>query len=245
MEKPTSTPPGHPLHRVLLPTKRHYCLNELHRFSDASEEAYAAVVYLRTVYDTGPPIVSLLIAKTMVAAPKRQSISWLELFGAQLLAMLLTNVRSALSIDLDHTHAWSDSTFVLHLLDGTPNISRLLLPARTWKHILTSTNPANCASRGLLSNDLISHSLRWNSLPWLLTEPPPVSSSTIVLSNTHHIAVCNTATQTSHDWIEDRHHSFSSLCRITAWVLILIFSLRARKKGTECLLTSSLTTNEI
>ena len=103
----------------------------------------------------------------------------------------------------------------------------------------------NCASCGLLSNDLISHSLRWNSLPWLLTEPPPVSSSTIVLSNTHHIAVCNTATQTSHDWIEDRHHSFSSLCRITAWVLILISSLRARKKGTECLLNSSLTTNEI
>ena len=55
---------------------------------------------------------SLVIAKTMVAAPKRQSISWLELFGAQLLAMLLTNVRSALSIDLDHTHVWSDSTFV-------------------------------------------------------------------------------------------------------------------------------------
>ena len=93
----------------------------LHRFSDASEEAYAAVVYFRTVYDSGPPTVSLVAAWTKVAPLKGQFIPRFQFCGAQVLAKLLTNVRTALNIDLEHTHAWSDSTFILHWLDGSPN----------------------------------------------------------------------------------------------------------------------------
>ena len=56
---------------------RHGCSvvkTELHGFSDASEDAYAAVIYLRAVYDMGPPSLSLIIAKTKVAPLKKQSI---------------------------------------------------------------------------------------------------------------------------------------------------------------------------
>lgn len=64
--------------------------SELHSFSDASEDAYAAVVYLRTVYTTGSPTMSVVAAKTQVPPVKRQSIPRLELCGAYLLAKLIT-----------------------------------------------------------------------------------------------------------------------------------------------------------
>ena len=100
---------------------------------------------------------ALVTAKIKIALLKRLSIPRLELCGAQLLANLLTNVRKALSIDLNHVYAWSDSTIVLHWLDGSPKWFKTfvgnrvlaildLLPSRTWRHVPTETNPADCAS---------------------------------------------------------------------------------------------------
>ena len=43
---------------------------QLHGFSDASERAYSAVVYVRSTYDTQPPLVTLVSAKTKVAPPQ-------------------------------------------------------------------------------------------------------------------------------------------------------------------------------
>ena len=47
---------------------------QLHRFSDASEQAIAAVAYLRTVYEAGDLDVRLIASKTKVAPLKKQSI---------------------------------------------------------------------------------------------------------------------------------------------------------------------------
>ena len=47
---------------------------ELHGFSDAAEDAYAAVAYLRATYESGPPTMVLVAAKTKVAPLKRLSI---------------------------------------------------------------------------------------------------------------------------------------------------------------------------
>ena len=59
---------------------------QLHGFSDASEEAYAGVVYLRMMDSTGNVQVSLVTSKTKVAPIKRLTIPRLELCGAYLLA---------------------------------------------------------------------------------------------------------------------------------------------------------------
>ena len=66
---------------------------QLHGFSDASERAYGAVVYIRTSNRTGDANISLVISKTKVAPIKRLSIPRLELCGAQLLAQLMHHVR--------------------------------------------------------------------------------------------------------------------------------------------------------
>ena len=52
---------------------------QLHGFSDASELAYSAVVYVRSTYSNSMPLVKLVAAKTKVASLKKQTIPRLEL----------------------------------------------------------------------------------------------------------------------------------------------------------------------
>ena len=133
---------------------------ELHGFSDASEAAYAAVIYLRLTGKDNSIQTSLMIAKTKVAPIKRLTIPRLELCGAYLLAQLLHHVRRVLGIPLCQVHAWTDSTIVLNWLDGTPRCFKMyvgnristivdLIPPNKWKHVKGVENPADCASRGI------------------------------------------------------------------------------------------------
>ena len=77
-----------------------------------------------------------------------------------------------------NTYARCNSTIVLHWQDGNPRrfktfvgngISSILdlLLTRTWRHVPTEDNPAECASRGLLPKDLLAHTLWMWGPPWL------------------------------------------------------------------------------
>ena len=77
----------HCLNGVLVPRcyfrGRQSCTSrQLHRFCDASDQAFAAVVYLRSVYDDNCVKTVLMTSKTRVAPVKGQSIPRLELLGA-------------------------------------------------------------------------------------------------------------------------------------------------------------------
>ena len=64
-------------------------LIEVHGFSDASEHAYAAVLYLRTISKKGKIVTRLIASKTRVAPTTKQSIPRLELLGALILTRLV------------------------------------------------------------------------------------------------------------------------------------------------------------
>ncbi len=68
----------------------------LHGFSDASERAYAGVVYLRMSESEGRVHVALVMLKTKVAPIKQITIPRLELCGAHLLAQMLHRVKEVL-----------------------------------------------------------------------------------------------------------------------------------------------------
>ena len=106
--------------RCYFPMHLQVASKNLHGFSDASEDAYAAVVYLRIVGSDGKVHISLVTSKTKVAPIKRLSIPRLELCGALLLSRLLAHTKMVLNVPTSDITAWTDSTVVLSWLVGNP-----------------------------------------------------------------------------------------------------------------------------
>jgi len=94
---------------------------EVHVFADASENAYAAAVYLRGLGPSGEWQSSLLVAKTKVAPLKLKSIPRLELCGTLLAARLLQKVADGLHIEKEVLYAWSDAKVVLAWIKAHPS----------------------------------------------------------------------------------------------------------------------------
>ena len=104
--------------RCYFPKEATVCSVQIHGFSDASEAAYAGVVYLRTVDSAGNVHISLITSKTKVSPTKRLSIPRLELCGAQVLARLMQHLQEVLQLSMSDVYAWTDSTIVLSWLAG-------------------------------------------------------------------------------------------------------------------------------
>lgn len=89
---------------------------ELHGFSDASETAYAAVVYIRIIGEDSPMQTFLVAAKSRVAPLKKIRLPRLELQAALLLANLMPKVEQALQLKIRKIGAWT-----VCLVETTPS----------------------------------------------------------------------------------------------------------------------------
>ena len=87
---------------------------QLHGFSDASDAAYAATIYIRIETDVNIKT-SLIASKTKVAPISSETTPRLELLGAYFLARLISSTYQALqeTIHIDRTFCWVDSTAAL------------------------------------------------------------------------------------------------------------------------------------
>ena len=219
---------------------------QLHGFSDASEDAYAGVVYLRLIDSSGRVHTTLVMSKTQVAPIKRLSIPRLELCGAQLLTKLLCHAQRVLEIPISSVFAWTDSTVVLSWLTGNPRrfktyvgnrISFILdqIPPDRWKHVPGILNPADCASRGLFPLQLKDHRLWWDGPQYLRLKPslwPEQPSSLSEVIPTEEREICNMTTLIQPGTFESlipigRHSSFVRIKRIVAWIYRFIHNLRS------------------
>lgn len=77
---------------------------QLHIFSDASESAYGACIYMRSVDAHGEVLVRLLTAKSRIAPIKPTTIPRLELCAALSGSRLYEKVRSSLRLDINEVH---------------------------------------------------------------------------------------------------------------------------------------------
>ena len=149
-----------------LNTPRPVC-RQLDGFSDASEQAIAAVVYLRTVYEAGDVDVRLIASKTKVAPLKKQSIPRLELMSAYILSKLVDTVCNAfklLPFEVD-VYYWVDSfttlcliknhrprkQYVQHRVDAIRKLTNI----EKWGFCPGTMNPADIPSTDCSGKDLV------------------------------------------------------------------------------------------
>ncbi len=232
---------------------------QLHGFSNASEDAYSAVVYFRFQDTSGNIHISLITSKTKVAPIKRLTIPRLELCGAYLLSDLLSHVKNVFRIPMCDTYAWSDSTIVIDWLNGNPRRLKIfvgnrvshiidLIPPDRWNHISGEDNPADCASRGLFPSELVKHQIWWNGPYWLRESMSQWPKSSIVPSVTYE-ELKDTALTSNVCFSEpiiplNRYSEFHHLKRITAWVLRFVSNCRQLQGSTQQVNKSSTLTVE-
>ena len=156
-------------------------LIEIHGFSDASEKAYGACIYIKTTDQNFSTTIHLLCSKSRVAPLKKITVPRLELCAAHLLSVLLKDVIDAMQIKPNHIYLWTDSTIVLGWIKKSAHLLKTFVANRvskiqdltanyTWKYIPTNDNPADIVSRGSLPTELKKNSIWWHG-PSFLNQP--------------------------------------------------------------------------
>lgn len=219
---------------------------ELHCFVDASQQAYAACVYLRSESVENSVVVNLLCAKARVAPIKTTTIPRLELCGALLGARLCSKVCQSLRCNIKGKFLWTDSTVVLGWLKtqskdlkafvcNRVNEINELTSGYNFKHVSTDQNPADMASRGVHPKFLHSNSVWWEGpsflkLPadeWPKQKHVQISSDLPdrkMINNSYTIK-CNVETSNgiNNNFLNiDKYSNFNKLVRIYAYVLRFI-----------------------
>ncbi|XP_045779565.1 uncharacterized protein LOC123877104 [Maniola jurtina] len=228
---------------------------EFHVFSDASERAYGACLYVRSIDSSGRILVQLLLAKSRVAPIKATTIPRLELCGAQVAAKLYEKVISSLRVKAACTVFWTDSTIVLGWLKMLPSKLHTFVRNRVgdilektgdcvWRHVPTEENPADYVSRGV-SVDTIQSLDMWWSGPTFLKEPNSYWPSTSVRSDslpeTRTELSCLVKTENPSEFIEfDRFSNFNRLRRAVAYMLRFVEACRGRRATTNFLTETEL-----
>ena len=234
--------------RCYFPKDTHIVSVQLHGFCDASESAYAAVVYLRMVDHNHVVHVSLVMAKSKVAPLKRLTIPRLELCGATLLAELLHHVKGVLDVSYDNVFAWTDSTIVLSWLSGNPRRFKVfvgnrvstiidLIPSNHWYHVAGLDNPADSASRGMFPLELLQHELWWTGPNWLRQADPqwpcqPQLETTPIPNEEREISLFTSLGEQTALPLLERFSSFSRLIRVTAWIFRFVGNCRSKGSHT-------------
>ena len=149
-------------------------------FTDASKQAFCAVVYVCTSSNHDTFQVRFLVAKSRVSPVKEESIPRLELLGVLLGIRLLAKIKKALNIKLNDVLLLTDSKCVLGMIHNgkTPlhdfvgtrvHEIRAHLPEVQFAWVQSQSNIADLGSRGGDSNS-ISESSQWIVGPqWLKT----------------------------------------------------------------------------
>ena len=158
---------------------------QLLAFTDASENGYAATIFLR-VASASTVSVHLLFAKVRLS-PKKMctlkaevSIPRLELLGVLIGVRALNFVRRALDMPVQSCTLWTDSACVLSWIASHKPLPRFVhnriqeinqAKDVVFRYVKSASNPADIPTRGTTVSDLEVSSLWWHGPDWLLLDP--------------------------------------------------------------------------
>lgn len=228
---------------------------QLHGFSDASELAFGACLYIRVTCPNGKHYSKLLCAKSKVAPMKRITLPRLELNAALLLARLVSKIETSLDMKIARKILWCDSTIVLNWLAAEPSNWHTYVANRVaeihelckhlvWRHIPSDMNPADIISRGCSPMNLLKNDLWWfgpnflqnNETLWPETEyqyeEAPEKRKLIPIS----LVTSNV------DFIFNRYSSLTQLHRVFTYVCRFLYNI---KPSNTVKLRGELTPNEL
>jgi hypothetical protein len=212
---------------------------ELHGFSDASEVAYGACIYLQSIDVQGKITTKLHCSKSRVAPLKRLSLPRLELCAVMLLADMYQASSRALKISFNKIRFWTDSMVVLAWLKSPAarwktfvanqvNYVQETTNVEDWNHISSKENPADLLSRGVDANALRNLSSWWNGPNWLqqvetswpsCEEVPGISEEQKTVNFT---PVVSLLTQPGQEEVFTKFSSWNKLQQVTAYCLRFI-----------------------
>ena len=228
---------------------------QLHVFSDASEQAYAAVIYVVTDCEEG--IVSrIALARARVTPRSRKvTIPRLELMAALLGLRLVKKVCAAFEIQLTDVVFWSDSLNVICWIKNDvkrfqPFVAHRVSEIREftspdqWRHIPGTENPADLPSRGAKLEDLKHISLWWEGPPFLLESPENWPKQRDISEQACDPSEFRKEKVTTHSARAKkmdtdfrlqpaRYSKWMKLIRVTAWVLRFVKRLKQRRTEAE------------
>ena len=152
---------------------------EFHGFSDASDEAYGACIYLKSIHESGNIQTSLITSKSKVAPIKLktddpETTPRLELLGNLLLSRLTNTVVDALKhrYKAERIFYWTDSTATLSwiktnketkaFIENRINEIRKRTDKNSWFHVKGENNPADIITRKASIKEFANNTLWWN-----------------------------------------------------------------------------------
>lgn len=218
-----------------------HILLDIHCFCDASLQAYASCVYLRSINSEGKYETHLLCSKTKVSPLKPTTVPRLELCAALLGAQLMQQVLGALAISIP-VYYWSDSQIVLCWIKKEPNqlqpfvgnrVSKIqtLSNINDWYYIKTNENPSDLATRGVLPENLVNLRLWWHGPKFLSC---PIDQSLIKNDETHDFiipelkksSILLTTRQVDNLNLFNRFSCINKLRRVVSYCIRFISNLR-------------------
>ena len=153
---------------------------ELHCFADASESAYAACCYIKSVRGSDVRV-NLAFAKNRIAPVATHTLPRLELLGAGLLSRITDKVIKVYQqLEFSKVIYYTDSQNVLHwvqsdnrnwstfVMNRVLEIHRLT-KAKSWRYVRSERNPADIATRPISAKDLTASSM-WLHGPTFLKD---------------------------------------------------------------------------
>ena len=146
----------------------------LHGFSDASEQTYAACVYIKYITRAGYVGVKLISSKSrVVALRKKYTMPRLELLGNLIVANLMFVIFNVLKEDVEihDCFYWSDSMICLAWIKSTDKEYKTFIenrlskirsqvPPDKWRYCKSEENPADVITRFKCHSD--KHGLFYN-----------------------------------------------------------------------------------
>ena len=215
---------------------------QLHHFSDASESGYGTVSFLKLINSDGEVHCAFMMGKARVAPLKQTTIPRLELSAAVVSVKMDALLRRELQLELKHSVFWTDSTAVLKYIGNDTLRLKTFVANRVaiikeatkveqWRHVKTTDNPADCASRGLTPEQFMANK-SWIKGPSVLTDPDYECSTKVNNANLSEdddevrktATVHSTQVAESTDTVNklmDYYSSWHCLKRAVAWILRL------------------------